>query len=54
MRMEKIIRDGDLVPPRNQSISGVCPDCRKAGIPPRQTRLCYVCLKCGKHCKCEI
>lgn len=46
--------NGDLVPPRNQSIKGVCFDCVEAGRPPDQTRLCETCLRCGDiHCQCK-
>lgn len=47
--------DTDLVPSRNQSLKGICPDCVKAGRPPDQTRLCDKCRKCGDiHCQCGI
>jgi uncharacterized protein (DUF983 family) len=46
--------ESDLVPPRNHAIIGVCPDCVKARLPPKPTRLCERCLKCGDiHCQCE-
>jgi len=55
IKMGEVNKDnGDLVPPRNQSIKGVCFDCVEAGRPPDQTRLCETCLRCGDiHCQCK-